>query len=88
MDSVKHSLTSACKRLGLPHFTQRSLRQGLIGPLWKSGVDRKMIARWQGHSDGGKLITDTYTEVFGSDDEAYEQMQLAKAAGKVVDFAA
>jgi integrase len=87
VNSVKHSLASACERLGLPHFTQRSLRQSLIGRLWKSGVDRKIIAKWQGHSDGGKLITDTYTEVFGSDDEAYEQMQLAKAAGKVAEGA-
>ena len=45
--------------------------------------------RWAGFSDdGGKLITDTYTEVFGSEDETYEQMQLAKASGKIVNFAA
>jgi hypothetical protein len=46
--------------------------------LWKSGVDKKLIAKWQGHQDGGQLILDTYTEVFGSDDEAYEAQQLAK----------
>lgn len=81
---VKHSLASACRRLGLPHFSQRALRRCLIQRLWKSGVDRKMIAKWQGHSDGGVLITSTYTEVFGSDDESYEADQLAKASGKIV----
>jgi len=40
----------------------------------------KVIAQWQGHSDGGKLIMTTYTEVFGSNAESYERAQLAKAA--------
>jgi hypothetical protein len=54
------------------------LRQFLIGRLWKAGVNRKLIAKWQGHRDGGKLIIDTYTEVFGDDDSAYGRQQLAK----------
>jgi hypothetical protein len=41
-------------------------------------VDKKLIAKWQGHQDGGQLIMDTYTEVFGADDAQYEQQQLAK----------
>jgi len=31
-------------------------------------VDKKLIAKWQGHQDGGQLILDTYTEAFGADD--------------------
>ena len=27
------------------------------------GVDVKVIAQWQGHQDGGKLILDTYSHV-------------------------
>lgn len=27
------------------------------------GVDVKVIAEWQGHKDGGKLILDTYSHV-------------------------
>jgi len=27
------------------------------------GVDVKVLAEWQGHSDGGKLILDTYSHV-------------------------
>ncbi len=52
--------------------------------LWKAGVDRKLIAQWQGHQDGGQLILDTYTQVFGSDDEEYVRGQLAKIGGGTV----
>lgn len=74
----KKALTSASKKLGLPAFSQRNLRQCLIGRLWKARVDYKLIAKWQGHRDGGKLILETYTEVFADDDGDYEQQQLAK----------
>ena len=29
----------------------------------EKGVDVKVIAEWQGHKDGGKLILDTYSHV-------------------------
>lgn len=75
---AKKSLQAACERLGYPRFSQRSLRRFHIGRLWRAGVDRKLIGKWQGHRDGGKLIIDTYTEIFGGDDVAYEQQELAK----------
>ena len=78
--NVKKALSGATQRLGLPHFTQRNLRAMRIKRLWEQGVDVKVIAQWQGHSDGGKLIMTTYTEVFGSNSESYERAQLAKAA--------
>jgi integrase len=78
--NVKKALRGATQRLGLPHFTQRNLRAMRIKRLWEQGVDVKVIAQWQGHSDGGKLIMTTYTEVFGSNAESYERAQLAKAA--------
>ena len=78
---AKRALGFACKRLKFPAFCQRSLRQHLIMRLWKAGVDRKLIAQWQGHQDGGQLILDTYTQVFGSEDEEYVRGQLAKLGG-------
>ena len=75
---AKKALAGACRRLGYPPFSQRSLRQCLIMRLWKAGIDKKLIAKWQGHQDGGQLILDTYTQVFGDDDASYEQQQLAK----------
>lgn len=74
----KRALDAACRRLNLPHFSQRNLRQVLIRRLWQSKVDYKLISKWQGHADGGKLILDTYTEVLGGQDEEYERQQLGK----------
>jgi site-specific recombinase XerD len=78
INDAKHALRSACERLGYPQFTQRSIRRCLIRQLWRAGVDKKLIAKWQGHQDGGQLIIDTYTEAFGDDDTEYEQQQLAR----------
>ena len=61
--NAKHALTNACKRLGLPPFNQRSLRRMFITRAIERGVDVKVIAQWQGHRDGGKLILDTYSHV-------------------------
>lgn len=77
---AKKALKAACERLELPHFSQRAIRRVLIRKLWKADVDIKLIAKWQGHSDGGKLILDTYTDAFSSDDDDYERLELAKIA--------
>lgn len=57
------AMVNACQRLGLPRFTQRSLRRMFITRAIQLGVDVKVIAQWQGHKDGGKLILDTYSHV-------------------------
>jgi integrase len=74
--SIKESrkaLANACKRLGflreLPdgrveaQFTHRSLRRMFVTRAIEKGVDVKVIAQWQGHQDGGKLILQTYSHV-------------------------
>ena len=78
IDNARKALTNACDRLGLPEFTQRNLRQMFIVEAYRAGVDVKTIAKWQGHQDGGKLIMDTYTEVFGADQREFEKKQLMK----------
>jgi integrase len=60
---AKHALTNACRRLRMPPFSQRSLRRMFITRAIERGVDVKVIAEWQGHRDGGKLILDTYSHV-------------------------
>ena len=75
---ARKSLHNACKRLGCPLFSQRSIRAYLIRRLWQAKIDIKLIAKWQGHNDGGKLILNTYTEVFGGNDAAYVSAELAK----------
>ena len=59
----KKALATACKRLGYPAYSQRSLRRMFITRCIEKGVDVKVIAQWQGHQDGGKLILGTYSHV-------------------------
>ncbi len=60
---ARKALRNACKRLGFPQFTHRSLRRMFIVRAIELGIDVKVIADWQGHRDGGKLILDTYSHV-------------------------
>jgi site-specific recombinase XerD len=59
----KKALAAACKRLGLPAYSQRALRRMFITCCIEKGIDVKVIAQWQGHQDGGKLILGTYSHV-------------------------
>jgi len=63
ISDAKKALAGACRRLGYPAFSQRSLRRMFITRAIERGVDVKVIAEWQGHRDGGKLILDTYSHV-------------------------
>ena len=70
---ARKAIANACKRLGfvreLPDcrivaaFTHRSLRRLFITRAIEKGVDVKVVADWQGHRDGGKLILQTYSHV-------------------------
>jgi integrase len=53
-------IINACKREGLPHFTQHSLRHYFVSNAIEVGVDFKTIAAWIGHKDGGLLVAKTY----------------------------
>src|SRR6266480_3416014 len=63
ISDAKKALAGACQRLDYPPFSQRSLRRMFITRAIERGVDVKVIAEWQGHKDGGKLILDTYSHV-------------------------
>jgi len=63
LHDARKALASACRRLGYAPFSQRSLRRMFITRAIERGVDVKVIAQWQGHEDGGKLILDTYSHV-------------------------
>jgi integrase len=63
LSDARKALANACKRLGYAPFSQRSLRRMFITRAIERGVDVKVIAEWQGHRDGGKLILDTYSHV-------------------------
>jgi integrase len=60
---AKKAISGACKRLGLSSYSHRSFRRLFITRAIEKGIDVKVIAEWQGHRDGGKLILDTYSHV-------------------------
>jgi integrase len=60
---AKRAITAACRRLNLPAYSHRSFRRMFVTRAIELGVDVKVIAEWQGHKDGGKLILDTYSHV-------------------------
>jgi integrase len=73
IEQARKAIANACKRIGFVReledgrmvaaFTHRSLRRMFITRAIERGVDVKVIAEWQGHRDGGKLILQTYSHV-------------------------
>jgi hypothetical protein len=51
------------------------------------GVDVKVIAQWQGHRDGGKLILDTYSHVRPEHSKRMAQLMTDQEPENVVAFA-
>jgi integrase len=63
IDKANQAIANACRRLNLPKYSHISFRRMFITRAIELGVDVKVIAEWQGHKDGGKLILDTYSHV-------------------------
>jgi integrase len=63
IDNAKKAIANACRRLNLPKYSHLSFRRMFITRAIERGVDVKVVAEWQGHKDGGKLILDTYSHV-------------------------
>jgi integrase len=63
IDNATKAIANACRRLNLPQYSHISFRRMLITRAIERGVDVKVIAEWQGHKDGGKLLLDTYSHV-------------------------
>ncbi len=81
---AKKALAAACRRLGYPPFTQRSLRRMFITRAIEKGVDVKVIAEWQGHKDGGKLILDTYSHVNRAHSQRMAQLMADHEAENLI----
>lgn len=82
--TARKALSAACKRLGLPHYTHRALRRMFITRAIERGVDVKVVAQWQGHKDGGKLILDTYSHVNPVHSQRMAQLMTDSEPGNVV----
>jgi len=83
-DDAAKALANACKRLELPPFSHRSLRRMFIVRAIELGVDVKVIAEWQGHRDGGKLILQTYSHVNRPHSERMAQLLTTEQPKNVV----
>jgi integrase len=78
MNDGKKGLAAATKALGLPRYSQRDLRAMRITDWVTSNINVKMIAQWQGHSDGGILIMNTYSDVISDSNDAAEREAISR----------
>jgi integrase len=85
---ARKALANSCKRLGLPSFTHRSLRRMFISRAIERGVDVKVIAEWQGHRDGGKLILQTYSHVRSEHSNRMAQLMTMEQPENVIQMEA
>src|SRR5206468_3056256 len=85
---AKKALAAACRRLGYPPFSQRSLRRMFISRAIERGVDIKVISQWQGHRDGGQLILSTYSHVRPLHSNRMAQLMDDSEASNVVPMEA
>lgn len=88
ISDAKKALAGACRRLGYPSFSQRSLRRMFITRAIERRVDVKVIAQWQGHKDGGKLILDTYSHVNRAHSNRMAQLMIADEPENVIPISA
>jgi len=98
IDQARQAIANACKRLGfvrdLPNgdlvaaYTHRSLRRMFITRAIELGVDVKVIADWQGHRDGGKLILQTYSHVRPEHSNRMAQLMTTERPANVIPIMA
>jgi integrase len=85
---AKKAIEGACSRLKLPRYSSRSFRRLFITTAIERGVDVKVIAQWQGHRDGGKLILDTYSHVRPAHSEQMAKLMTTEVPVNVIPLAA
>jgi len=83
---AKRAIAAACWRLRLPAYSHRSFRRLFITRAIGLGVDVKVIAEWQGHRDGGKLILDTYSHVNRAHSQRMAQLMSDSGPANVISI--
>jgi integrase len=87
VQDAKKAIEGACSRLGIMRYSSRSFRRLFITMAIERGVDVKVIAEWQGHRDGGKLILDTYSHVRPAHSDQMAKLMTMEKPSNVVEFA-
>ncbi len=77
----RKALETACRNLGLARNEIRSLRRTLIVHLIQQGVELRLIAKWQGHTDA-RLILSRYGAYIDAEHEKRELEKLGTVAGR------
>ena len=88
IENARKALANSCRRLGLPSFTHRSLRRMFITRAIEKSIDVKVIAEWQGHRDGGRLILQTYSHVRRPHSERMAALMTEQEPGNVIPIRA
>ena len=88
IENAKKAIGNACRRLHLPQYSHLSFRRMFITRAIERGVDVKVIAEWQGHKDGGKLILDTYSHVNRAHSHRMAQLMTDGLPANVVPISA
>ena len=88
INESRKALANSCNRLGFPRFTHRSLRRMFVTRAIELGVDVKVIAEWQGHRDGGKLILQTYSHVRPEHSNRMAQLLTVEQPDNVIPITA
>ena len=88
IDNAKRAIANACRYLNLPQYSHLSFRRMFITRAIERGVDVKVIAEWQGHKDGGKLILDTYSHVNRAHSHRMAQLMMDGLPQNVVPISA
>jgi integrase len=83
----RKALRHACKRLGFPNFTTRSLRRMFIVRALERGINPQVIAQWQGHRDGGVLILQVYGHVRSEHSNRMAQLMSVDEATNIIKLA-
>ncbi len=83
---AKKAISAACGRLSLPAYSHRSFRRMFITRAIEKGVDVKVIAEWQGHKDGGKLILGTYSHVNAAHSQRMAKLMTDQEPTNVVSL--
>jgi integrase len=86
INEARKALSNACVRLGFPIFTHRALRRMFITRAIERGVDVKVIAEWQGHRDGGRLILQTYSHVRPEHSNRMAQLMTTEQPENVIQM--
>jgi len=73
--NFRRTLEKVRKEVGV-YFSDHYLRHYFASQAVMAGVDRFTLVKWLGHSDGGKLIAETY----GHLDNSFQQKQAEKLA--------